>query len=241
MATVNAAGKNAGLATVADTVLSPTDAFRRLSVAPTWGWAYLATVVACAIGTYLSSAATAHAVSAGWSAQVAANPQLAAMTPQQQQRALSMANTFVHYVWLITPISVLVAAALQTLILLVFKAIGKSAATFKQLWCLSMNTLLVGLGLYTLLAGIIAVVRGAAAYNSNMDVVRAVPSLAWLVPHASIKLVAFLAAFNVIAIWGAVLVAIGMIAVARVSKANAYAAAFTITLLAGCFYGLTAK
>lgn len=239
--TAPAAGKNAGLATVVDTVVSPADAFARLRVVPTWGWAYVVTVVLAAIGAYLSIPATIHAMTASWPAQMAASPQLAAATPEQQQRALSFTLGALRFAWLFTPVTVLAGALLQTLILLIFKAAGKGEATFKQLFSLSMNTLVVGMGVYTLLAGVIAVVRGPAAYNSISDAMHAVPSLAWLVPHASIKLSAFLAAFNVAAIWGAVLIAIGMAAVARVSKANAYASAATVMVLAGLYFAVSAK
>ncbi len=236
-----AAGKANGLSTVVNVLVAPKEAFETLRVIPTWGWAFIVACVLAMIGQYIATPAAVHALQASWPAQVASNPQLAAMTPAQQQRGLAFGMTFVRYFWLFMPIAVLIGALLQSVIMLIFKAAGKGDAGFKQLWCAAMNCLVIGVGMYSLVNGLIAVVRGASAYSSAGDTMRAIPSLAWIAPGASLKVVAFLAAFNVISIWGAVVLAIAMMNVARVSRANAVACAITTTTLAGLYFGLTAR
>ncbi len=83
------------------------------------------------------------------------------MTPAQQQRGLSFALTGVRYAWLFMPLIVLISCLVETVIMMIFNAAGKGSATFKQLWCASMNTLVVGSGVYSIVSGLVAVVRGA--------------------------------------------------------------------------------
>jgi hypothetical protein len=236
-----AAPKANGLSTVANVFTAPREAFETLRISPMWGWAFLVTIVLAVIGQYLATPAAIHAVQASWPAQAAANPRIAAMTPAQQQAALGFATAAVKFAWLFMPVIVLVGALIQSVIMLVFSAAGKGSASFKQLWCASINVLVVGMGTYSLVAGLIAVVRGPAAYTSAQAAMKALPGLAWFAPAASIKLVAFLSVFNVISIWGAVLMYIAMQAVARTSKANAFACAATILVLSGAYFALTAR
>jgi hypothetical protein len=236
-----AAAKANGLTTVVNVIAAPREAFETLRVSPMWGWAFVVAAALATLGQYLATPATIHAIQAGWPAQVAANPRLAALTPEQQQHALDVTLGALHYGWLIWPIAVLAIALLQTIIMLIFRAVGKGDATFKQLWCASMNVTVIGSGMYGLLSGLIAVVRGPATYNSVADSLRAIPSLNWLAPGAPIKVAAFLGAFNVVSIWGAIVLALAMICVARVSKANAACCAVVTTVLAGLYFFFTVR
>ncbi|HKU66359.1 MAG TPA: hypothetical protein VJP85_01140 [Candidatus Baltobacteraceae bacterium] len=236
-----AAAKANGLSTVVNVVTAPREAFETLRVVPMWGWAFVVAAALATLGQYLATPATIHALQSSWPAQVAANPRLAALTPEQQQHALDVTLGAMHYGWLIAPVSVLVVALLQAVIMLVFRTAGKGDATFKQLWCASMNVAVIGAGMYSLLAGLIAVVRGPASYNSILDALRAVPSLAWLAQGAPVKIVAFLGAFNVVSVWGAIVLAIAMVWVAKVSKANAASCAVVTTVLAGLYFFFTAR
>lgn len=230
-----------GLTTVLDVITSPAHAFETLRAMPMWGWAYLVAVSLSMAGQYLATPAVIHAIQASWPAMVAANPQLAARTPEEQQQALHFGTMFAGYAWLAMPVVVLVAALLETVIMTIFKAAARSEAGFKQLWSASMNTLVVGYGVYSIVNGLIVMVRGPQSFNTTLDAIRATPSLAWFAGAAPAKLVAFLAAFNVISIWGAVLLAMAMIHVARVSRANAAATALITTALAGLYFAWSAK
>lgn len=230
-----------GLTTVVNVITSPREAFETLRIAPTWGWAFVIATVLAAIGQYLATPATVHAVQTVFPQQIASNPQLAGMTPEQQQRALVMSLSFVRFAWLFTPISVLLVALISSIVMLIFKAIGRGDATFKQLWCAAMNISVVGIGIYGILAGLIAMVRGAASYTSTLDAYRAVPGLTWLASNAGTKVVAFLSAFNVVGIWAAVLVTLAMMYVAKTSKVNGVLCAVAGLLVGGAFLAWTAR
>ncbi|MBV8117392.1 MAG: hypothetical protein JOZ01_05415, partial [Candidatus Eremiobacteraeota bacterium] len=79
--------KASGLKTALDTVIAPKDAFEQLRVAPTWGWALLLVLILYALASYLLTPALVHAITADWPRQVAANPSLAQMTPDEQQHS----------------------------------------------------------------------------------------------------------------------------------------------------------
>lgn len=230
-----------GLTTVVNVITSPREAFEALRIAPTWGWAFVIALLLAAIGQYFATPATAHAVQATFSQQIASNPQLAGMTPEQQQRALNISLSVVRFAWLFTPVTVLIAALLSAIVMLIFKAAGRGDASFKQLWCASMNVCVVSVGVYTLLAGLIAIVRGAATYNSTQDAYKAVPGLTWLVPHAGVKAIAFLSAFNVVGLWAAVLTALAMVYVAKTSKLNGAICAVVTLCLTGAFLAWSAR
>jgi hypothetical protein len=74
-----------------------------------------------------------------------------------------------------------------------------------------------------------------------MDAYRAVPGLTWLAPHAGIKTIAFLSAFNVIGIWAAVLVAMALMYVAKTSKATGTICAIVMLCVTGGFLALAAR
>jgi hypothetical protein len=235
------ASKANGLTTVLNVITAPKEAFQTLRVWPMWGWAFLIAVILAAIGQYLATPATVHAVQASFPQQIASNPALAGMSPEKQQSALNMSLAVVRWSWIFTPISVLVGSLIASVVMLIFKAIGRGDAGFKQLWCAAMNIAVISVGVYSMLAGLIALVRGAASYNSTADAYRAIPSLAWLVPHAGVKAVAFFAAFNVIGIWAAVLVAMAMMYVAKTSKANGTICALVMLCITGGFLALAAR
>ncbi|HZT13246.1 MAG TPA: YIP1 family protein [Candidatus Baltobacteraceae bacterium] len=230
-----------GANTALNVITAPREAFETLRTAPTWGWALLISAVLGAIGQYLATPATVHAFQMSWPAQVAANPALAGMSPEQQQNQLNIALGFVKWSWLFSPITLLIACLLTAVVMLIFKAIGRGDAGFKQLWCASVNISIVSFGIYSLINGLIAMVRGASSYGSMADAYRAMPSLAWLVPGAGLKMTAFLAPFNVTGIWSAVLVAMAMIYVARTSKAIGAACGVAVLVVSGALIALFAR
>lgn len=236
-----AAPKANGLTTVLNVFTAPSEAFQTLRPEPMWGWAFVIAVVLTAIGNYLAAPAMVHSVQASFPQQIAANPQLAGMSPEQQQHALGVSLAFVKLSWLWSPITVLIGTLVTAVLMLIFKIAGRGDASFKQLWCAAMNVSVVAAGAAALLNGLVAVVRGASSYSAPADIYRAVPSLAWLVPHGGVKLVAFLAAFNVVGIWAAVLVALAMVHVARTSKANGAACGILLLVIGGAFLALGAR
>lgn len=236
-----AAPKANGATTALNVITAPREAFETLRVAPTWGWAYVIAFVLSAIGQYLVTPATIHAVTASWPATVAANPSLAGMTPEQQQNALNISVAAIKWGWTFSIVTILIGVFVTTIVMLIFKAIGKGDASFKQLWAAATNIAIVSFGVYSLLAGVIALVRGAASYNSTADAYRAVPSLAWLVPTAGLKTAAFLAAFNITGIWSAILVAMALIYIAKMSKPMAATCGVFVLIVSGALLAAFAR
>ena len=224
-----------GAATVFNVITAPREAFVTLRAVPMWGWALIVSLVLTLIGEYLATPATLHAMQAGWPAQIAANPQLAALSPDKQQHILAMTLGFVKFAWLISPIYIFFGALIATVIMLIFKALGRGDAGFKQLWCAAMNVGVVSMGIYFLIDGLIDTMRGAASFNSTSELYRIIPGLSWLAPAGAVKATAFLAAFNVIGIWAAVLIALAMIHVAKTSKVNAALCAVATLVVTGGF------
>ena len=222
-----------GLSTALNVIVAPVEAFQTLRIAPTWGWAFVVACVLATIGQYLATPATIHEFQATWPAQVVSSPALAGLTPEQQQSALNRAVAVIKWAWIFSFIYALSGALIAAIVMLIFKAIGRGDAGFKQLWCAAMNIAIVSFGVYSILNGLVAMVRGAASYNSTADLYRAVPSLAWLMPHAGVKTAAFLAAFNVTGIWAVVLVALAMTYVAKTSKGTGAACGVAVLVVFG--------
>jgi hypothetical protein len=221
-----------GLLNVVDIVVAPQAAFARLRVVPTWGWAFLAASLLGIAGTLLAAPANLHA----WEqyapaiyAQVFQN-----LDPAQRETAIQRAVQYGHVIqqlgWIAIPIVLLVATLIQALILLVANAIGRGDGTFARFYALVMTCAVVGSGVGLLLAGLIAVIRGPAAYDTPTAVQAAVPGLALLAPGAGPKLLAFLTVINVTSVWSMVLLALGMIAVANVSRVVAWVTSAFILL-----------
>ncbi len=236
-----AASNANGLSTVLNVITAPREAFETLRPSPMWGWAFLVATVLTAIGQYLAMPATVHAMQASWPAQVASNPQLAGAPPSAQQNALNISIAIVRWSWVWSPIIVLVGALVAAIVMVIFKALGRGDAGFKQLWCAAMNVAVVSAGVSSLIMGLIAVVRGAASYETTRDAYKAIPSLAWLVPQAGLKLSAFLAGINVVSVWATVLIAMAMIYVARTSRGAAAACGLVMLAIGAGFLSLSAR
>ncbi|MEO6835324.1 MAG: YIP1 family protein [Candidatus Tumulicola sp.] len=230
-----------GLKTALDTIVAPKEAFEQLRAAPTWGWALLLTIVLYAAASYLMTPALLHATAADWPRQIAASPQLAQLSPEQQQGYLTFSLRIVRWVWLFAPIIALVVMLVQAVVMLVFKALGKGDAPFRSLWAAAANIALPVLALNALITAVIVMVRGADSFNSPAEIQTALPSLALIVPASAIKLHAFLAAFNPFTLWGCGLTVAAMAVVAKVPRAWAWTAGIVELLLSAGLIALTAR
>jgi hypothetical protein len=235
------AAKSNGLKTALDTIVAPKEAFEQLRAAPTWGWALLLTIVLYALAGYLMTPALVHGTQADWPRQIAANPQLATMTPDQQQRALGLTVTITRWFWLFAPIFVLLIVLIQSVIMLVFKVLGKGDAPFRALWASTANIMLPMIGVNAMVTAIIAIVRGPESFNAPTELQTALPSLALLVPASAIKLHAFLSAFNPFTLWGCGLTIAAMAIVARVPRSWAWITGIVGLLVSGGFAALAAR
>ena len=233
--------RSSGLKTVLDTVVAPKEAFERLRTTPTWGWAFLITLVLYAAASYLMMPAIAHATQASWPQMVAANPTLSALTPAQQQTQLDFVLKFVGFSWAFAIVAVPIVLLFQTIVMTIFKAAGRGDAGFGTLWAVACNVAVPALGISAICAAIIVVLRGPDAFDRTVDVAASVPSLGMIVPAAAPKLHAFLSAINPFTLWGCALVAGAMIVTARVSKPLAWATGIVILAFGAGFASLGAR
>lgn len=226
--------RRGGLANIADIIIAPATAFDRLRAAPTWGWAFLVATLLGIAGTLMILPAVMHAADLTMPATMAATPQIAKLPPSQQARAIANAMKFARIgfqlSWLFIPIGVLLTGAVQAVIMLVANAAGHGDGTFKKFFALSQNVSVIGLGLASLVAGLIVTMRGANSFETLSSVRGVTPSLALLAPGASALTNAFLSAFNVFTIWATVLLAIGMTGVAHIPRIPAWVAAIGMLL-----------
>ncbi|MDQ2871792.1 MAG: YIP1 family protein [Candidatus Eremiobacteraeota bacterium] len=217
-ADIRAAGKKPnGLSTVIDVIAAPKTAFETLREAPMWGWAFVITAILSIIGTYLALPVTLHVFEIMFRHQMATSPNASQLTPEQIQKSMRFSEALVRNGFLFAPVGVLIGVLVQTVIMLIFKAIGRGTAGFKQLWCSAMNAAVV-VGLYYVVYGVILMLRGPDSFSSTTESLLAMPSLGWLMPHGPVKLVTFLATFNPFYIWSSVLIGVAMSVVARVSR-----------------------
>jgi len=235
------APKGNGLNTALDIIASPSDAFARLRVVPTWGWAFLIAAVLCIIGSFMGSAAAEHAAVASIPAAFAKNAQLAALPPEKRQQMIEqqigITKSFSKFSFVLAPIILLITALLQTVYLLILNAATRGQGNFKKFWALSINISIVGSGLTLLIAGIIELIRGPEAFNSTGDTLSAIPGLAWIIPGTTGFLHGILLSFTVFSLWATGLFALGLIAIARIKPVQAYVGAAILLVIGSLITG----
>jgi len=237
--------KRAGLLTAVDIVIAPEAAFARLRLVSTWGWAFLIAMVLGIIGAFLLSPAVTHAMTVSGPETLAKSPQIMNLPPERQQAAIEQGTAIqliiAKFLWVGIPIILLLASLCQALIMLIANAIMRGQGSFGKFFALSMNVAVVGTGIAGLLAGIIATVRGAASFQDMTAISATLPSLALLAPGSHGFMHGFLATLNVGYIWATVLLALGMAAVARVSRAGAWTTAVLMLVLFALYSGFNAR
>lgn len=223
-----------GLKTAWDTIIAPKDAFESIRNVPTWGWALALTIVLSVIGNILLVPALQHAMAAAWPQTVAASPQLSQMSPDRQQSALEMTQKFAGFAWVGSFISAPVYALIAAVVLLIFDKLGRGEGTFGRYFAAACNIGLVGLGLGSLVLGIIATLRGAATFNSQLSVQEAMPSLGTIIP-ATGKLAVFLATVTPFNLWVVGLAVLALLVIGRVPKLQAWLGGIVLFLIPALF------
>jgi len=231
--------RRGGLANVIDIVISPGVAFERLRQAPVWAWAFLVATLLGIAGSLLLIPAILHALEQTLPAQLAANPAIAALPPEQQREkiaaALALTRTMASVNWIFFPLVLLFSALIQALLMTIVNAVTRGEGSFAKFFALSITVGVIGAGFSSLTLGVIAELRGPASFEDASAVQGVVPSLALLVPGARGALAGFLAPLNVFNIWAAALLALGMIAVGRIPRVAAWATAVLMLLCAASF------
>jgi hypothetical protein len=217
-----------------DTIVAPKEAFERLRESPTWVLAFVLALLLGVVGLVLLVPAVTQSAAASFNARVATDPQLAQMSAAQLQQARAISDTVIKFTPLIGAFILPITVLVQTLIMLALNAIGKGSGTFRSLWAASCNIAVPAFGLGNVVGGVIAIVRGAASFNTPGGAQSVLPSLAMFLPEGT-KLSYFFSAFNPFTIWAAVLLAMAMIYVARAGKAMAWIMGAIVLLIPALF------
>ncbi len=239
--------RNSGLPVVIDTLIAPADAFEKMRATPSWVWAYLISLVLTVAGSLVMEPAMKHAMQVGLPSQLAAMPAIASLPAAEQQaqiaRIMSVQLAIANFSWLIAVVAIPFIVLLQSVVMLVANRIGGGDGTFRRFWSLGMNVAVPG-GIGVLLLGIIDLIRGADSFTHVTDVTAAMPSLGMLVPAGPPFVHGLLGGITVIIVWQTLLIGLGMIGAARISKPVAWSTAglFLVTIaLFGAWGALTSN
>lgn len=208
------------LKTVVDTIVAPKEAFESIRVAPTWGWALLIALVMTLVSWYLVTPASLHAVVADWPNTVAKTPALAGQTAEQQQAALAMAQKITSFVWIFTPIFVVIGILIGTVVMAIFNALGRGEGTFGQYWAAQCNIAVVST-LGVIILAVIVLVRGPDGFTTAQSVQEAMPNLGVLAPGTG-KFHTFLSVFTPFSLWAMGLSIAALAIVGRVPRVQAW-------------------
>jgi membrane protein, antimicrobial resistance system len=236
-----AAPKSNGLAVLWDVVVAPRAAFEALREHPTAGWAFIVAVLLGMIGTVLQTPAGLHVAEVTFATGAQHDPQLAALTPEQLERAKSFTLGIQHWVWVFWPAVTILAILFTSLIMMIANAAGGGDGGFRRLFALASNIALINFGIAPLIIGLLVVIRGGDSFSTTRDIYGAIPSLAWLVPEGNPKLSAFLASLGPFNLWSLALLALGMQGVAKIKPAAAWITAILISVCAGALGAAFAK
>jgi hypothetical protein len=231
------------LRTILDILIAPRDAFARIRETPAWVLALVIAVVVGSISVLAFLPVLKHALETGLPAQLAANPAIAKLPSDEQQkqiaRMISIQMTVANFTWLF-PIFVLpIVAAVQALVMLVAAKIGGGDRTYKYFWSLAVHVQIAG-SVGGLLADAIVLLRGTNSFDAPGQLQTVLPNLGLFVPGGPHVLVAFLSALNVVGLWQCALLAFGMMAVGRVSRPAAWTTAILMLLTLGVFAAIGA-
>ena len=220
--------ESAGLTSLVETIVAPASAFDRLAEKQTWGWAFIASSILTMVASLASGPVQQHIARLMMERGIAASA-------NAQQAAAAKAGAAIglkisEFAWIFSPIGILFMVAIATVILFICNALLGGKATFKQLWCASMNVFVV-IAIGTLIGSILLALRGPDAFSGVTDIYRNSLSLAAIVPSANIKLIAFLAAITPFTLWALWLNSLLMQRIAQLAAPKAWATALAVLLV----------
>jgi hypothetical protein len=222
-----------GFSVIWDIIVAPQAAFAAIRERPRWLIAYVLTCVLGMIGAFLQIPAGEHVAAAAIAHQAAHDPNMAGMSPEKLRQTTDLVVGIQRWVWVFYPVITIIGITVAALIMLVGNAIVKGTATFGKLFALSANVSIVYYGIAYLIIGFLSTLHGAADFNAAGDLIKLLPSLAWVAPNAGPKLTVLLGAINPFQIWSLVLLALGLKSVAGIKTVPAYVVAAIV-----CFGGL---
>lgn len=225
--TTAAPGKANGLATYFSILWAPTEAFERLRVSPTWGWAALVGIVLLLIASIMSMPEIAKV------AHIAQDQALSQMPADRQavaRQGIAATQGIFTYIaiggavvgpWIIWIISAIVYT--------IGGALSGSGAKFGLAWVVSVNVAIIAF-VGSIVNSVILVARGPDAITSPIDQF-ALPSLGMFV-HDNVKLATFLNSYNVDYVWLYVVAIIALERTLLMKRGGAIATVVIYSLIA---------
>jgi hypothetical protein len=229
-----APSEGGGLKTAFDTIVAPKDAFDRLRLAPTWGWAFVIAALLLIGGNVMQRPAQIHAAVGSMQRMMATNPLFSNMTDQKKAEAIERAShpspvqTALGMAGVVA--GLFVAVLVNSAVLLLASIAGRGDAGFRRLWAGSMNIAIPTFGFNYVVVGAICLALGPGHFQTSADILRTVPGLAMLAPGAHGVLGGLLLGINVFTLWGCLLNVTMMRVTANVRNALAWIGPVVILL-----------
>jgi hypothetical protein len=215
-----------GLKTAFDTVVAPKEAFGRLRLAPTWGWAFVVAALLLLTGNAMQRPAQIHAAVGSMQRMMATNPLFSNMSDAKKSEAMERAShpspVQTAFAMAGVVVSLFVAALINSVVMLICAIAGRGEADFRRLWAGSMNIAIPSFGLNYVVVGAICLALGPDHFQTSVDILRTVPGLGTLAPGAHGLLGGALLGINVFTVWGCALNVTMMRYTANVRNAAAW-------------------
>lgn len=231
--------------TLAATLIAPQEAFAAIQEQPQWRWALAVTIGLAALGTVLITPASRHVMEAVSAAQLANDPHLAGLPPAQAaaeaQRAAALTASIANFLWLLEIIVVPIIVLVEAAIIFGVRTLAGSTETFAQIFSLTAHVQFIGIGIGTLIVGVVVALHPSTSFHAQTDFVNAIPTAAWLVPGAGTKLLTFLSSLTPFSIWATVVLALGLVSIAAFSRAVAWTTAIALLCLGGAWAAAFAR
>jgi hypothetical protein len=221
-----------------DTIISPKEAFESIRETPTWGWALLIAIVLAAAGSYFTTPAVVHVITTNPASLFGA--QAATMTPDDMAKAAGFAAKFSAYNFIFVIIIFPIVCLIESLIMLLFNALGKGEGNFVKYFAAQCNIAVIA-ALGAIVNAVIVTVRGSDSFNTMRDVQFAVPSLAMLAPGGGAKLITFLGIITPFSLWATGLAIFAMLTIGRVPKLQAWLTGAVLLLVPALLAAAFAK
>lgn len=211
-----------GLKSLVDTLLSPREAFEALRERPTWGWAFLIGLVLTWIGVALAQPVVLHVMGPVLQEALSKNPNIAAdKVPELVQQQIGIQR---YAAYVVAPFGLLVGYAITAGIGWAFVRMLGGQYSFKLFWAMAANIGIVG-AIGGLVSSVVLRLRPIDAFPTPVSLAGAMPSLGGFV-DPSLRIVhAALSTLTPFGIWQYVLFALGLIAIGRLTRNAAVAAA----------------
>jgi hypothetical protein len=234
---VTQSARRYAFSTLVATLVAPNEAFETLREQPAWATAMVVTILLAMAGGLLGMPAARHMLEVSMPLQLANDPRVAGLPPDQAQakiqQMVSFTTTIAGYTWLFSIAYVPVVVVLEASFLFLVKILARAEQSFVHMLALAAHVQFVALGLGSIVLGAIVALRPVESFRTQADLMASTPTPAWVFPSAPAKAIAFFAALGPFQIWATVLLALGLVAIPRLRPPLAWTTAIVLLLFGG--------